>query len=96
MTTEPDAQLTWGIIRYAPGSGTFPADDAAAFDGWYVDRRNALAVAEDWAERHPRWIVGLVRSDLVWFGDGNFTRFANRPITKREFNLSRRSGRMEL
>ena len=65
---EPSNQKTWGIIRYAPGSGTFPEDDAAAFDGWYGDRQDALAVAQDWVAQHPQWIVGLVQSELclVW------------------------------
>ena len=43
----PSDQQTWGIIRYAAGSGTFPQDDAAAFDGWYSLRDDALAVARD-------------------------------------------------
>ena len=33
-TTTPSDQETWGIIRYAAGSGT--RHDAAAFDGWYT------------------------------------------------------------
>ena len=45
---------SWGIIRYAPFSGTFPEDDAAAFDGWYSIREWALAIAKDWVERYPR------------------------------------------
>jgi hypothetical protein len=88
MTTkDPSNQKTWGIIRYAPGSGTFPEDDAAAFDGWYSDRQDALAVAQEWAARHPQWIVGLVQTELVWFGDGDFTSIRNRLLTGREKNL---------
>jgi hypothetical protein len=34
--TVPSKEVSWGIIRYAPGSGDFPEDDAAAFDGWYT------------------------------------------------------------
>jgi len=87
MTIEPSDQKTWGIIRYALGSGAFPEDDAAAFDGWYSDKHDALAVAKDWVERHPQWIVGLVQSELVWFGNGDFTSLGNRPLTGREKNL---------
>ena len=84
---EPSNQKTWGIIRYAPGSGTFPEDDAAAFDGWYSDKQDALAVAQDWVAQHPQWIVGLVQSELVWFGNGDLTSIRNRPLTGREKNL---------
>ena len=87
MTIEPSDQKTWGIIRYALGSGAFPEDDAAAFDGWYSDKHDALAVAKDWVERHPQWIVGLVQSEFVWFGNGDFTSLGNRPLTGREKNL---------
>jgi hypothetical protein len=86
--TTPSDQKTWGIIRYAVGSGAFPQDDAAAFDGWYTDRNDALAVAQDWVARHPQWIVGLVRSDLVWFGDGDFSKIKRRPLTKREHDFA--------
>jgi hypothetical protein len=45
--TEPSKQSSWGIIRYAPGSGAVASeDDAAAFDGWYKDRADALAIAQ--------------------------------------------------
>jgi hypothetical protein len=90
MTVTPpsDQEKTWGIIRYAPGSGAFPRDDAAAFDGWYSDRNDALAVARDWVARHPQWIVALVRSDLIWFGDGDFSEFRRRPLTRREQGLA--------
>jgi hypothetical protein len=29
--TVPSKEVSWGIIRYAPGSGDFPEDDAASF-----------------------------------------------------------------
>jgi hypothetical protein len=87
MSIEPSDQKTWGIIRYAPGSGVFPEDDAAAFDGWYSDKQEALAVAQDWVERHPQWIVSLVQSERVWLGNGSFTSLRNRPLTSREKNL---------
>jgi hypothetical protein len=76
--TTPSDQETWGIIRYMrPAAAEHsPRTTRAAFDGWYTDRNDALAVARDWVTRHPHWIVALVRSDLVWFGD--------RPLTKRE------------
>jgi hypothetical protein len=44
-------------------------------------------VAERWKQRFPQWIVGLVRSDLVWFGDGDFSR-AMWPLTAREWKLA--------
>ena len=86
--TVPSKEVGWGIIRYAPGSGAFPEDDAAAFDGWYADREDALAVAEGWVARHPHWIVALVRSDLIWFGPGDFSSFRDHPITTREKTLT--------
>jgi hypothetical protein len=80
----PCSQITWGIIRYAGGSGHAPDEDAAAFDGWYTDRNDALAIARDWAARFPQWIVALVRSDLIWFGDGDFGTVRDRALTYRE------------
>lgn len=77
---------SWGIIRYAPFSGTFPEDDAAAFDGWYSIREWALAIAKDWVERYPRWIVVVVREDH-WASDsnpGDFESVDHRPLTTRE------------
>ena len=82
--TKPVKQVTWGIIRYAPGSGMACDDDAAGFDGWYSARADALDVAKDWVARFPQWIVGLVSSDQVWFGDGDFTSVCDRPLTTRE------------
>jgi hypothetical protein len=86
--TIPPKQVSCGIIRYAPGSGDFPENDAASFDGWYMSREDALAVAKDWVARHPHWIVGLVRSDVIWFGPGDFSSFRDRPITEREKGLT--------
>jgi hypothetical protein len=65
------------------GSGSFPEDDAAGFDGWYSDRQEALAVAKDWATRFPYWIVALVRSDQIWFGEGDYSGWKH-PLTERE------------
>jgi hypothetical protein len=76
-------QDTWGIIRYAAGSGNLPEDDAAAFDGWYTHREDALAIAKDMRERHPQWIVALVRADLISFGGGDFSSIKY-PLTERE------------
>jgi hypothetical protein len=86
--TAPSSQVTWGIIRYAAGSGAAPEDDAAGFDGWYTDRKVAVSIARDWAARFPSWIVALVRSDLVWFGNGNFATVAARPLTQREVGFA--------
>jgi hypothetical protein len=58
-------------------------EDACGFDGWYSDRADAMAQAEDWVRRFPHWIVGLVRSDLVWFGNGDFSKVTS-PLTYRE------------
>jgi len=88
MSAEVSKEISRGIIRYAPGSGAFPEDDAAAFDGWYADREDALAVARDRITRHPHWIVGLVRSDVIWFGSGDFSSFRDCPITTREKALT--------
>jgi hypothetical protein len=84
---EVSEQITWGIIRYAAGSGSFPDEDAAGFDGWYADREDALAVAEAWVEEFPGWIVGLVQSDRIWFGQGDFSGWKS-PLTERERTLS--------
>jgi hypothetical protein len=45
--------LVWGIIRYSPGSGSRPDDDAAGLDGWYTNRSDALDVAS-WARKFPQ------------------------------------------
>jgi hypothetical protein len=66
---QPSRQQTWGIIRYAAGSGSFPEDDCAAFDGWYSDRADALEIYRDWCKRFPHWIVGLVKSEEIRFSD---------------------------
>jgi hypothetical protein len=76
-------QITWGIIRYAAGSGSFPDDDAAGFDGWYSDRKEAMAVAESWVQEYSGWIVALVQSDQVWFGQADFSGW-KKPLTERE------------
>jgi len=55
-----------------PGSGTACDEDAASFDGWYTDRAAAAAVMQDWVKRFPHWI-GLVHSDQVWFGAGDYS-----------------------
>jgi len=62
-----ESQLTWGIIRYAPGTGRFPDEDMAAFDGWYADRSVAVAIYKDWVERFQGWIVAVVKQDLATF-----------------------------
>lgn len=68
------SNMGWGIIKYAPCSGSVPEEDIASFDGWYARREDALAVAEDWAQRFPRWIVALVQADWAHCGDGDFSR----------------------
>ena len=83
----PSMQKSWGIVRYAGGSGNAPEEDAASFDGWYADRDDAMAVARHWADKYPQWIVGLVASDTVWFGDGDFTVVQESPLTVREARL---------
>ena len=88
----PVQQQTWGIIRYAPESGLFCDEDAAAFDGWYSERGLALRIAEDWVAKHPGWIVGLVSSDLIWFPNMLFRGCRNRPLTVREIKFTQQSG----
>ena len=88
---QPVQQTSWGVIRVAVGSGSFTDEDAAAFDSWYAHREHALAVAEEWAKRHPQWIVALVGSDQIWFGDGDFHSVADRPLTRREYTLMRQA-----
>ena len=84
MTDEYSDQKSWGIIRYAPGSGIACDEDAAGFDGWYSEREVALAIAKDWAARFDGWIVSLVQSQWTRFGDGNFSSIKSYPLTERE------------
>jgi hypothetical protein len=63
---------SWGIIKYAAGSGTFPETDVASFDGWYADRADAKAVFDNWRKQYPQWIVALVEQHEAHFGDGDF------------------------
>jgi hypothetical protein len=81
---KPTQDNMWDIIRYAPGSGRFATMTPLASTGWYARRGDALVIAQDWAARYPQWIVALVKSDLVWSGDGNFATVAHRPLTERE------------
>lgn len=53
----------WGIMRYAPGTGLFPEDDACHFDGWYKDRADAHDIYGDWCVRYPGWIVAVITYD---------------------------------
>jgi hypothetical protein len=85
--TVPSKEVSWGIIRYAPGSGDFPEDDAASLDGWYTNREDALAVAKDRVSRHPQWVVGPVRS-AVLVRTRRFSSFRDYPITTREKTLT--------
>ena len=81
---QPVQQETWGIVRYAPMSGVFCDEDAAGFDGWYTLREDAPRIAEDWARRFPGWVIGLVSSDQIWFGNCDFSGARDRPLTERE------------
>ena len=87
--SETKQRKRWGIIRYAPGSGTFCDDDAAAFDGWYSDHEDALEIARAWHASHYGWIVAVVCQDQVFYGGGDFTTVADRPLTRREKNFAR-------
>ena len=75
---ERSQQKTRGIIRYAAGSGSAPEDHCAAFDAWYSDRNDALAVYHDWCQRYPHWIVGLVKSDETRFSNSDWTSIGHR------------------
>jgi len=58
-----------GIIRYPQ---RMVLKRRRSVDGWYSDRTNhghLLTVAI----RYPQWIRRLVRSEAVWFGDGDFS-----------------------
>jgi hypothetical protein len=61
--------LSWGIIRYAPGTGVVPDEDVSRFDGWYSDRADAHDVYVRWCDRYPGWIVALVTYDEGRFED---------------------------
>ena len=84
LPKQPVQQETWGIIRYAPMSGVFCDEDAAGFDGWYKLREDALRIAEDWANRYRGWVVALVSSDQIWFGNCDFSVARDHPLTERE------------
>jgi hypothetical protein len=79
---------TYGIIRYAPGSGLSPEDDAACFDGWYACKGDAMTIFNDWVERHPGWIVAVVEQVTASWGEGDFSSVAQRALTVRELNFS--------
>jgi hypothetical protein len=51
---------SWGIIRYAPGTGNRPEDDRAAFDGWYARKEDAQEVFRYWFEKYTGSIVAVV------------------------------------
>jgi hypothetical protein len=51
-----------------------------------------MGIANQWAIRYPQWIVALVRSEAVWFGDGDFSAVTNQPLTARERQLTGRPG----
>jgi hypothetical protein len=91
---QPVQQETWGIIRYAPMSGLFCDEDASGFDGWYTLRGDALAIAKDWARRFPGWVIGLVSSDQIWFGNSDFSGCRDLPMTERENRFVQTSARM--
>jgi hypothetical protein len=59
-------RASWGIIRFAPGTGSIPEGDAAAFGGWYADREDAKAQYNDWCKRFPNWIIAIVQQDEDW------------------------------
>ena len=49
----------WAVIRYLPfdtSEGELPAH----FDGWFMHREAAEAVAKDWARDYPEAIVAVV------------------------------------
>jgi hypothetical protein len=75
-----DKRQGWGVIRYAAGSGIVPEDDCAAFDGWYMDRTDALAVYLDNVTRTGLW--GWWRrtrfSQSAW--EGAIPRDLSRPV----------------
>jgi hypothetical protein len=89
---EPTKTKSWGIIRVALGSAAGGGSyDAAAWDGWYSQREDALLIAKEWAQRYPSWLVALVKTDTVWFGQGDFGSWkgSSHPITFREHMLAR-------
>jgi hypothetical protein len=69
--------MSWGIIKYAAGSGSFPETDVASFDGWYTDRADAKAIFDDWSKRYPHWIVALVEQHEARWSDAAWERVAN-------------------
>lgn len=58
-----EKQSGWGVVRYrhfARGMGK-----GEAFDCWYADRSDALAVFEAWSELYLDFGVALVQGDVV-------------------------------
>jgi hypothetical protein len=86
---KPEKEKSWGVIRYAPGSGVRCEDDAAGFDGWYSIRGWAVDVAEYWVKEYPGWIVAIIQSDQIWFGQGDFSNWS-KPLTIPERSITRR------
>lgn len=66
----PEKNSSWGVVRYLPGSGSVPEDDKAAFDGWYADRAQAIAILKEWQGRFPHWIIAVVSGDTVYTPEG--------------------------
>ena len=46
--------------------------------------RSEAAISSGLAPHFPNWVVALVQSDLVWFGDCDFTEVRHQPLTERE------------
>lgn len=67
---------TFGILRYAPGTGLSPQEDIAAFDGWYTDKADAVIIYQEWCRRYPGWVVAVVEAekDHLHFGGEWFKR----------------------
>jgi hypothetical protein len=74
LNREQSGQMTWGIIKYAAGSGSFPDEDVASFDGWYALKADAQAVFDDWRKRYPHWIVALVQQHEVHWSDADWSK----------------------
>jgi hypothetical protein len=62
----------------------FPEEDACAFDGWYTDEADAIAIYKDWCGRYPGWVVTVVegKEGHMYFGGTHFKQIEHRNHAK--------------
>jgi hypothetical protein len=54
-THNPTKQNTWAVVRFLYGNR-----DRAIVKGWFIDRKDAQPVLEEWGLQYPDWTIELV------------------------------------